>query len=375
VQVLLACSAVAAGVFAALGGRALQFDDWTTTAADRTLDAAIVAGAVAALCLVLSYVAVALWCGRLYRNLFALDVGGLRFTPRWGVGAWFVPFLNLVRPKQIVNDLWRASDPSFRPSCAWRGAPVAGMVHVWWALLLLSGFFAPLLDAEELYRDGLVRGLVGATCMVLLCGVGWFVTSELTDRIEVLAAGRGLWDVPIGRSPRLGTWAPILVCGLALVGFGAGAVATPSTALTASGFTLEPDASRRTSILDLEIGDCFGQQRSRTSTTAVSGEEVEVVDVVPCDVPHVYELIDLIVHDAPSGTAYPGIDALNLFAAGRCAEHFENIVGTPFLQSALDVQLLTPTEDGWRLGDREIDCAAFRMDGQLLGATVVGSGL
>jgi len=33
-----------------------------------------------------------------------------RFTPGWAVGYWFVPFVNLVRPYQIVADLWLRSD-------------------------------------------------------------------------------------------------------------------------------------------------------------------------------------------------------------------------------------------------------------------------
>ena len=31
----------------------------------------------------------------------------LRYAPGWAIGAWFVPFLNLVRPVQIVNDVRR----------------------------------------------------------------------------------------------------------------------------------------------------------------------------------------------------------------------------------------------------------------------------
>lgn len=47
---------------------------------------------------------------RAYRNTVAFG-----HTPQhglgWAVGAWFVPFLNLVRPFQIVREIWHASDP------------------------------------------------------------------------------------------------------------------------------------------------------------------------------------------------------------------------------------------------------------------------
>ena len=55
------------------------------------------------------------WTHRLYRNLEPLGFRELRFGSGWAVGGWFVPFLNLVRPKQIVNDIWRAGDPALGP--------------------------------------------------------------------------------------------------------------------------------------------------------------------------------------------------------------------------------------------------------------------
>jgi len=45
------------------------------------------------------------WLHRAYKNLSALGVADLRFGTGWAIGAWFVPFLNLVRPIQIVNDV------------------------------------------------------------------------------------------------------------------------------------------------------------------------------------------------------------------------------------------------------------------------------
>src|SRR5205085_1752334 len=42
------------------------------------------------------------WFHRAYRNLRQLGISSLRFGTKWTVGAWFVPFLNLVRPKAIA---------------------------------------------------------------------------------------------------------------------------------------------------------------------------------------------------------------------------------------------------------------------------------
>ena len=51
------------------------------------------------------------WTRRLYRNLVPLGRMDLRFSEGWAVGAWFVPLLNLVRPKQILDDIWRGDPP------------------------------------------------------------------------------------------------------------------------------------------------------------------------------------------------------------------------------------------------------------------------
>ncbi|MDQ3720152.1 MAG: DUF4328 domain-containing protein [Actinomycetota bacterium] len=52
-----------------------------------------------------------MWFFRAYRNLPRLGVRTLRHKPGWAVGGWLVPILNLWRPKEIANDIWRGSDP------------------------------------------------------------------------------------------------------------------------------------------------------------------------------------------------------------------------------------------------------------------------
>jgi hypothetical protein len=51
-----------------------------------------------------------------------------------------VPFLNLVRPKQLADDIWRASDPTLpaQVGAAWKQQRVASLLHWWWALFIAS---------------------------------------------------------------------------------------------------------------------------------------------------------------------------------------------------------------------------------------------
>jgi hypothetical protein len=109
------------------------------------------------------------WFHRAYKNLPALGAGELRFRPGWAIWGWFVPVLGLWRPKQIANDIWRASDPDLPPdqASAWRGASVPAVFLFWWGLFVVSNWaswvaFRLSLSAEE------VTELRGATTAYLL---------------------------------------------------------------------------------------------------------------------------------------------------------------------------------------------------------------
>jgi hypothetical protein len=82
------------------------------------------------LALVASAVFFLRWFHRSYKNLRAVG-GEQRYGQGWAIGAWFIPILNLFRPKQIANDIWRGSDPA---------NPVATLLGWWWAAFLVSQF-------------------------------------------------------------------------------------------------------------------------------------------------------------------------------------------------------------------------------------------
>ncbi len=192
------------------------------------------AGSVATWCWMGACVALAVWTGRMYRNLFALGVEELRFTPGWGVGAWFVPLLNFVRPKQIIDDTWRATSPGAMAR-GWRGLPVPATLHVWWGLALLSWLSAPYTNGEPADRARLGWTLLGAVPVVVSCALTWIVASELTGRQESVAGPRVLHDRGRWEGELLGRRSSALVvaAGFFLVGLGVG---------TAIGFAPAPEA-------------------------------------------------------------------------------------------------------------------------------------
>jgi hypothetical protein len=86
-------------------------------------------------------IAFIVWLQRSYLNLASLGHEQLRFSPGGVVGAWFVPGLNLVWPKMVVDATWRGSDPD-APELAVlpddRGT-VPFSIHLWWGCFIAMG--------------------------------------------------------------------------------------------------------------------------------------------------------------------------------------------------------------------------------------------
>ena len=73
------------------------------------------------------------WLFQLTKVVDDYSPDALRHRPGWAIGGWFVPILNLVRPKQMVDDVWTGSSPE------WSHERPAFYVHLWWAAFLISG--------------------------------------------------------------------------------------------------------------------------------------------------------------------------------------------------------------------------------------------
>ncbi len=105
------------------------------------------------------------WFYRAYSNLPHLGIDSLRFSRVSAVTSWVIPFVNLWRPKQIINDIWRASDPNRPPhdSALWRGKAVPGIFLLWWCALVGSKLLtleplASLVDSSVIQSLGIVSG-------------------------------------------------------------------------------------------------------------------------------------------------------------------------------------------------------------------------
>jgi hypothetical protein len=97
-------------------------------------------------------IAVPMWMHRAFRNLPALGEQGLRWSPAWAAGGWFIPFANFVIPYLVMRELWSSSgDGQPLPQRYW-AAWIAAYV-----LQLLSNQFMrfnrPLSDVFGILND------------------------------------------------------------------------------------------------------------------------------------------------------------------------------------------------------------------------------
>ncbi len=130
------------------------------------------------------------WFSRSYKNTNAVNPWDpTRRTPGWAVGAWFVPFLNWVRPVSMANEMWRKSESPHA------SAPTpATILWVWWPCWLIGGVGMQMppdiggaleagvtVEAMKLFNAiwmfGLVTSLVGGLAALMMVGT-------LTERLD-----------------------------------------------------------------------------------------------------------------------------------------------------------------------------------------------
>ena len=88
-----------------------------------------------------------MWIHRAHRNLPSLGASGLKYSPGWAVGWFFVPILSLFRPFQVTTEIWKASDPTteINDSLVWQSAPTSPLIAFWWVLFLITVFLGNIL--------------------------------------------------------------------------------------------------------------------------------------------------------------------------------------------------------------------------------------
>jgi hypothetical protein len=136
-----------------------------------------------------------IWIVRAHRNLVAVNVRRLQFTPGWSLGYFFVPIMNLFQPYQAMKELWQASHAPFD----WHGRNPAPIVGAWWLFWILSNIQGSVanrfINSEDI--DTLILGTSVEMAGILLylpltiCALGLIRGVNLAQREHLVSDPRG----------------------------------------------------------------------------------------------------------------------------------------------------------------------------------------
>jgi hypothetical protein len=149
--------ALAAVIFAALAGLVANFfyirilGDFirerppSVSSTERAVDGAQTTLTMLRIAEAVTAFAFLFWFYRAYRNLIRTGIRDVRYTTGWALGGWFIPFFNLVRPKQVANDIWKGSVSAATVGIArWREVPLSALLNWWWGVWILGWVLAVL---------------------------------------------------------------------------------------------------------------------------------------------------------------------------------------------------------------------------------------
>jgi hypothetical protein len=120
------------------------------------------------------------WIHRTNRNAHVLSKG-LKVSPGWAVGFFFVPIAFFWKPFQGVSETWRASSAPHD----WASAPVPALLRWWWGLWLVSSIVGNLS-----FRTGMNAHSAGALEVSDMLSVAYFLTQAVTAALLILIVRR-----------------------------------------------------------------------------------------------------------------------------------------------------------------------------------------
>ena len=132
------------------------------------------------------------WFYAAYRNVTSLAPAEVRFKPGWAIGAWFVPVLNLWRPKQIANEIWHVSElqPAPAGEHASRLGKTTTLLALWWGFWIAGAFVGNvssrlLFGSDTLVdiRDSDKLDIVALSIDIAAAALAILVIDRITNRL------------------------------------------------------------------------------------------------------------------------------------------------------------------------------------------------
>lgn len=136
--------------------RAARGVEITTTEANSNDQRVEVLASLKAVLFIASGITFLVWFHRLYKNLATLTKLPLAHSPGWAVGGFIVPFLNLVRPYQMMCEAWSHNAP---PDQAAR----TSLMGWWWGGWIVYSISARIASSFTAKPDSSIPELITMT--------------------------------------------------------------------------------------------------------------------------------------------------------------------------------------------------------------------
>jgi len=115
---------------------------------------------------------------------------------------------------------------------------------------------------------------------------------------------------------------------------------------------------------DLKVGDCIDRPAS-------ANEPVSDIQHHPCNEAHSAEVVFVGTNPAAKGTPPLTDDQWLTFLSQSCVPAFDAYTGTNILAgSVMDLGAITPLDEDWNQGTRDVSCYAYRLDGATMTASI-----
>jgi hypothetical protein len=140
------------------------------------------------------------WQHRSQSNLGALGASGLKHSPGWAVGWWFVPVANFAMPYLTMRELQKASDPA-AGAIDWKAHRTSPQLWLWWGAWLASIALAlagatqvvslPATVNQWATRD--ILEIAAAVLHAVAAALAILVVRDITDHQEAKRSKLSSW--------------------------------------------------------------------------------------------------------------------------------------------------------------------------------------
>jgi hypothetical protein len=142
-----------------------------------------------------------IWFHRAHANLKPLGARRLTFTSGWAAGCWFVPILNLYRPVQIAQEIWRNSDMIFDGDDVGKPPPNSGLIGCWWAMWIIAGVTGQIslrvsmaVNSPQSLKSATEIAMAAEVASIMAAVLAFAVVSAIDSRQTMRAKALGIVD-------------------------------------------------------------------------------------------------------------------------------------------------------------------------------------